>query len=191
MKELPQEVPEPQFAGPPESAGETFHLVPFSSTSLGEGQGAHLPWMQATPDPVTSATWETWVEINHRVAERMKIKEGDLVRVISAHGGNGLSAAGITAIAYPHPGVPPDVVSIPLGQGHRTGGRYAEGRGGNALSILAPRFDSETGALAWGATRVRIEKLGDWKRLPKFENNNPDFARDEGQNIIKITPIDS
>jgi anaerobic selenocysteine-containing dehydrogenase len=187
-KELPAEAPEPKFAGP---AGETFHLVPFSSTSMGEGQGAHLPWLQALPDPLTSATWATWVEINHKVAELMDIREGDVVRVVSAHGTGGLSGDGITAIAYPHPGVPTDVVSIPLGQGHKAGGRYAEGRGGNALSILAPRLDEESGALAWAATRVTIEKVGEWKRLPKFENNNPDFARDEAQKIIKITPIDS
>ena len=187
-KELPADAPGPEFAGPD---GETFHLVPFSSTSLGEGQGAHLPWLQATPDPLTSATWETWVEINHKVAESMDISEGDVVRVVSAFGNNDLSGEGITAIAYPHPAVPTDVVSIPLGQGHTAGGRYAEGRGGNALSILAPRDDDESGALAWAATKVRIEKVGDWKRLPKFENNNPDFVRDEEQHIIKITPTDS
>jgi len=182
-KQLPDNAPAPEFAGP---SGESFHLVPFSSTSMGEGQGAHLPWLQATPDPLTSATWQTWVEINHKVAKDMDIREGDVVRVVSAYGGDG-----ITAIAYPHPGVPPDVVSIPLGQGHKAGGRYAEGRGSNALSILANKLDDETGALAWAATKVTIEKVGDWKRLPKFENNNPDFARDEDHRIIKITPIDS
>ena len=45
-----------------------FHLIPFASASLGDGKGAPLPWLQATPDPVTTATWQTWVEINHRVA---------------------------------------------------------------------------------------------------------------------------
>ena len=183
---LPQAVRSPRFSGP---TGDTFHLLPFSSASLGEGQGAHLPWLQATPDPLTSATWDTWVEINHRVAERMDIKEGDLLRVVSASGG--AAGEGITAIAYPHPAVPPDVVSMPLGQGHRAGGRYAEGRGANVLSILAPRVDEESGALAWSATMVRLEKLGEWKRLPKFENNNPNFARDSHHRVIRITPIDS
>ena len=187
-RRLPDEAPAPEFAGP---AGESFHLVPFSSASVGEGQGAHLPWLQATPDPVTSATWDTWVEINHRVAERMDIREGDLVRVVSAHGQGGLAASGITAIAYPHPGCPPGVVSIPLGRGQRSGGRYAEGRGANAFSILAPRVDSESGALAWAATTVRLEKTGEWRRLPKFENNNPNFARDEHHRVIQLTPVDS
>ena len=187
-RRLPGDAPAPEFSGP---GGDTFHLVPFSSASVGEGQGAHLPWLQATPDPVTSAAWDTWVEINHRVAERMDIREGDLLRVVSAHGRDGLSASGITAIAYPHPGCPPEVVSMPLGRGQRFGGRYAEGKGANAFSILAPRLDSETGALAWAATTVRLEKTGEWRRLPKFENNNPDFARDGHHRVIQLTPVDS
>ena len=57
----------------------------------------------------------------------------------------------IEALVYPHPGMPPDVVSVPIGQGHRARGRYAEGRGANVLSLLAPLADETTGALAWAA----------------------------------------
>ena len=170
----------PSFGGSEGSHG--FALVPFASTSLTDGRGAHLPWLQATPDPISTATWRTWVEINARVAERMGIKEGDVVRVTAPNGRS------IEALAYPHPGVSPDVVSIPIGQGHRAGGRYAEGRGSNVLSILQPLSDGETGALAWAATRVNIEKTGQWTRLPKFENTKPDLAEDKEQRVIKVTP---
>jgi hypothetical protein len=71
---------EPQF-DPPTAGRFNFHLIPFSSTGIGEGQGAHIPWLQATPDPITSATWLTWVEINIQIAEDMDLKEGDVVRV--------------------------------------------------------------------------------------------------------------
>ena len=161
-----------------------FHLIPFASASLTDGRGAHLPWLQATPDPITTATWRTWVEINVRVAEEMDIAEGDVVRVVSSHGT-------IEALAYPHLGIAAGVVSVPLGQGHQAAGRYAKGRGANVLSMLAPLTDSATGALAWSATRVRIEKTGDWVRLPKFENTVPDPPVDEEQQVIQITPIDS
>ena len=174
---------EPSFdAG--DTRGFPFHLVPFASTSLGDGKGASLPWMQATPDPLSTATWQTWVEINLEKADEMGLDEGDVVRVTSPHGA-------IEALAYPHPGVAPDVVSIPVGQGHTAGGRYAEGRGANVLSILAPLTDSATGALAWAATRVAIEKTGRWVRLPKFENTVPELPEDEEQRVIKITTQDS
>ena len=178
--QLPAEIPPPSF-------GEDrypFHLIPFASTSLTDGRGAHLPWLQATPDPVTTATWRTWVEINLKLAEEMDIKEGDVVAVESSQGA-------IEALAYPHPGISPEVVAVPVGQGHTAGGRYAEGRGSNVLSILLPLKVDGTGALAWAATRVRIRKTGEWTRLPKFENTAPDLAVDEGQHVIQITPHDT
>ena len=181
-KQLP-EADEPEFDT---QAADSFplHLIPFVSTSLGDGRGAALPWLQATPDPLTTATWQTWVEINLREAEAAGINEGDVVRVVSPYGS-------IEALAYPHPGAPPDVVSIPIGQGHTAGGRYAEGRGSNVLSILAPAVDKVTGAWAWAATRVRIEKTGRWVRLPKFENTVPDLPVDEDRQIIQLTQVDT
>ncbi len=188
---LPSGPPAARFDRP-SGAGRTFHLIPFASTSLGDGSGARLPWLQAAPDPITTAVWRTWVEINIGVAREMGIEEGDVVRVISTHGRDGQAREGIEALAYPHPGMSPDVVSIPVGQGHSAGGRYAENRGSNVLSILAPDLvDDETGALAWAATRVRIEKTGNWERLPKFENTKEQLAEDEERAIIEITPNDT
>ena len=161
-----------------------FYLAPFASTSLADGRGAWLPWLQATPDPITTVTWSTWVEINMKTAEKMSIKEGDIVKVVSPRGS-------IEALAYPHPGISPEVVAVPIGQGHEAGGRYAAGRGWNVLSILSPSADSDTGALAWAATRVRIVPTGRRASLPKFENSKPDLAVDEGRHVIKITPHDT
>ncbi len=175
-------VEEPSF-GSQDTGSFPLHLIPFSSVSMDDGKGAHLPWLQATPDPVVTATWQTWVEININLAKEIDVKEGDVVKVVSAHGT-------IEALAYPHPGISPDVVSIPVGQGHRASGRYAQGRGSNVLSILAPLPDSTTGALAWAATRVRLEKTNRWIRLPKFENTVPDLPVDENNQIIQLTQVD-
>lgn len=168
------------------SSGDYLHLVPFASASLTDGRGAHLPWLQATPDPMTTGTWQTWVEINIKEAERKDIKKGDVVKLTASDGRS------IEALAYPHPGVSPDTVAVPMGQGHRAGGRYAEGRGSNVFSILSPeRIDDDTGALAWAATMVRLEKTDRWKRLPEFENSAPTLAEDEEHAIIQITPLDT
>ncbi len=178
--ELP-EFQEPEFEG---GDRYEYYLTPFSQTGIGEGQRAHLPWMQATPDPITTATWRTWIEINSRLAEELDIREGDVIRVASPRGS-------IEALAYPHPGVPPYTVSIPFGQGHNAGGRYAKDRGANVFSILAPLTDSESGAFAWAATKVNIEKTDEWVRVPKFENTVPETPVDHGNHIIEITEEDS
>lgn len=180
--QLPDSEVPAQFTGP--EGSRTFHLMPFTSASLGDGRGAALPWLQATPDPVTSATWQTWVEINTKVAREMGIDEGDVVRLTSDHGS-------IEALAYRHPGMPPGVVSVPVGQGHQEAGRYARGRGANVLSILAPVVDGQAGALAWAATRVSLSKTGRWVRLPKFENTVSEAPRDEDRQIIQITKHDT
>ncbi len=75
--------------------------------------------------------------------------------------------------------------------GHRGGTRYEKDRGSNIMSILAPRADTQSGALAWAATRVSIPKTGGWVRLPKLENTVPDFPRDEEQEVIKLTQTDT
>ncbi len=171
----------PASAQAPSIGGSgNFHLIPFETTGLTDGRGADLPWLQATPDPITTATWQTWVEINLKKAEEMGINEGDVVRVTSEQGS-------IEALAYPHPGISPDVVAIPVGQGHKGGGRYAKDRGANVLSILSPVTESETGALAWAATRVNLRRTGEWIRLPKFENTAPDLAEDGHGRIIPLT----
>jgi hypothetical protein len=42
--------------------------------------------------------------------------------------------------------------------------------GSNPIKLLAAVADSETGALVWGATRVRIEKTGRRKKLARLES---------------------
>ena len=55
------------------------------------------------------------------------------------------------------------------------------------MSILGLNFDSQTGALAWSATKVNITASGENIRLPKLENSVPDFPRDEHNHVVEIT----
>ena len=150
----------PAFTG---SASEyPFHLLPFPSHSMGDGSDAHLPWLQATPDPITTAAWSTWVEINPRDADAMDMREGDIVTIESPQGS-------IETQVYVNPATAPGTVSVPMGQGHSSFGRYAEGVGSNVMEVLDAASDESTGAFAWGATRVRLAKTGRRERVIKFE----------------------
>jgi anaerobic selenocysteine-containing dehydrogenase len=142
---------EPKFDG--DAAQYPFHFLPYMSQQFGDGSAAHLPWLQEMPDPLTSAMWSSWVEVNPQTAERLQIAQGDLVDITSPHGV-------VRAPAMIFPGVAPDVVAMPVGQGHETFTRYASNRGVNPIGILAPATDAETGALAWAATRVKIARAG-------------------------------
>ena len=67
----------------------------------------------------------------------------------------------VRAPAVLSPGIAPDVVAMPVGQGHGRFTRYATDRGVNPIAILAPIVEPETGSLAWAATRVKIARAGD------------------------------
>jgi hypothetical protein len=138
------------FSGAPERFPLQFQ--PYLSLQYHDGRAANLPWMQELPDPVSSSMWGLPLEIDPQTAAKLNVKTGDWVRVESASGA-------LEAPAYVHPAALPGVVSMPIGQGHSSYGRYASGRGTNPLSILAPAWESTTGTLITGATRVRVTRL--------------------------------
>jgi menaquinone reductase, molybdopterin-binding-like subunit len=165
-----------EFAGSEQEYPD--YLAPFEHNTLGDGRGANQPWLQATPDPATTAVWRTWVEINPKRAVQLGVKEGDLLRISTP-------AGSAEVPAYVSPAAPPNVLAMPLGQGHTAYGRYAENRGVNPLSLLAPIADSATGALAYAATRARIEKTGRSVQLPKFEGDVPAYQI-QGKEVLKV-----
>ncbi len=160
--------------------GIDLTLIPFVS-SLDNGRLAATPWAQQLPDSISSATWTTWAEINKDDAASIEVGEGDIIFIKSVVGE-------IEAIAYPHPGVAPGTVGVPIGYGKKEGGRWAEDRGENILSILADHKDEETGALAWAATRVKIQKTGRRMKLPKFEGTVEAFPIEPGVPVLVVAP---
>lgn len=130
-----------------------FHFLPYQSVMFGDGSSAHLPWLQELPDPLTSAMWSSWVEINPQTATRLGVADGDILEVASAHGT-------LRAPAVIFPGIAPEIVAMPVGQGHEHFTRYASRRGANPIAILAPAIEPETGTLAWAATRVKVTRVG-------------------------------
>lgn len=161
-KPLPVHTPEPPryepatFSGSPDEFPLYFH--PYPSIGLRHGEGANRPWLQELPDPLTTAVWGSWVEINPRTAQQHGLRQGEVVRVISPYGS-------LEAPVLYFPGNRPDLISMPLGQGHTAYGRYAAGRGVNPLSIVGPALDPRSGCIARSSTRVRLEPTGKLGKL--------------------------
>ncbi len=167
-------VPAPEFSGASEIY--PFVLHPYLSPTLRDGRNANLPWMQELPDPTTSVVYGSWVEINPDTAGQLGLTEGDLVEVQSPHGS-------IVAPVFVYPAIRPDVIAMPIGQGHAEYGRYARDRGANPLKILAPQIEPRIGSLAWGATRVNVIATGRKRKLVKTGGTSRDLGRD----IIQTT----
>lgn len=141
-----------------------FVLYPYESVALTDGRGAALPWLQELPDPMTTAMWRTWIEVNPEVAHTLGVDHDDIVKVVSPYGE-------VEAIVYVYPAIHPHMVAMPLGQGHSEFGRYAAQRGANPLNLLPPAMVEGAKDLAWMSVRVKIVPTGKKFRLPRLENN--------------------
>lgn len=142
-----------------------YFLHPYMSVVLSAEGGANIPWLQGAPDPLTTISWQTWVEMNPRTAEELDLENGDVVELESPHGS-------ITVPVYTFPAIRPDTVAIPIGQGHTGLGRYAKDRGAHPLKLIGTEQDASGTSLAWANVRVKISKADeDRVRLAMLESH--------------------
>ncbi len=153
----------PAFTGDGE-----FLFAPSASSLLYDGRGTDKPWLLENPDPVTKITWQSWIEIHPETAAEYDVREGEILRLVSASGS-------IEAPAYLYPGIRRDVLSAPLGYGHTTFGQYATGRGANALDLLAAPGDAAF--VPYVSTRVTLEKTRRYQKVAKTEGSNRQLGR--------------
>jgi anaerobic selenocysteine-containing dehydrogenase len=147
------------FAGDAGQMPFMLHLYP--SAAFADGRTAHLPWLQEMPDPMTTVMWGSWVEINPETAHKLEIHEGDVLTITSPQGT-------IDLPAFLYPGLRPDVIAIPVGQGHTQFGRYAQNIGANPLRISVSAVDPASGAVVQGGVRVSVAKAGRNEPLIRF-----------------------
>jgi molybdopterin-containing oxidoreductase family iron-sulfur binding subunit len=174
------------FAGATAAANTQypFVLAPAVRSSLRDGRHANLPWLQETPDALTTIVWDSWAEVHPATAKRLGIVDGDILEIASASGS-------LRVKAYVFPGLHPDVIGVPLGQGHEAMGRYAKGVGVNPFRILDPVFDRKTGELAMYATRVRVGKTGERSNIVSDEGwKSGNLKTQAGRKLVAVLPAD-
>jgi molybdopterin-containing oxidoreductase family iron-sulfur binding subunit len=165
--------PRASAGGLASSAGEYFLHVYFSS-AMGDGRGANKPWLQELPDPVNKIAWQTVIELHPETAKKLEIEEGDHATVETKQGS-------ITAPVYFYIGLRPDTIAIAAGRGHTAYGRYAEGCGFNAMTLLPVSEDSRSGALALVSTKASVRKATGHSRLVTTEG----AGRQHGRGIAR------
>jgi anaerobic selenocysteine-containing dehydrogenase len=147
------------FSGDAQQFPYILHLYP--SAAFVDGRSAHLPWLQEMPDPMTTVMWQSWVEINTETAHKLEIHEGDVLTIRSPQGS-------IELPAFLYPALRPDVIAIPVGQGHTQYGRWAANRGANPLALSATVLDGASGSIVQTGVRVSIAKTGRHEALIRF-----------------------
>ncbi len=153
----------PRFEG--DATAYPMLLQVYESPVFGEWRGASVPWLQELPDQMTTAIWCSWAELNPQTAAQMGLQQGDPVTVATPRGQ-------VSVPVFLNPGLRPDVVAMPTGQGHANYTRYAAKRGVNPLTLLAPSVEAGAGGFAYAATRAKVSRSSAAERLIEFEGNS-------------------
>jgi menaquinone reductase, molybdopterin-binding-like subunit len=139
-----------------------FELHPFPHVLLGVGGGANIPWLQGSPEPLTSIAWQTWACIHPDAAKTLGVQKGDVVRLTTPFGE-------VEAEVYVTPVIRADTIAIPFGQGHEVYGRYAENRGANAVHLLGGQPGPGGLEPNWAGLRCRVTPTGQTARVATLE----------------------
>ncbi|HJV88681.1 MAG TPA: hypothetical protein VJ623_00130 [Holophagaceae bacterium] len=127
--------------------GGEFELRLYAKGGIQEGRDAFNPWLQELPDPITKITWDNYAQLSPATAERMKLAQGDVVR---------LKAKGLADLTLPvviQPGLHDKAVGVALGYGRTHAGKHGTGVGGDAYPWLA----ADRHALELSPTPQKVE----------------------------------
>ncbi|MEX8548869.1 MAG: TAT-variant-translocated molybdopterin oxidoreductase [Mucilaginibacter sp.] len=151
--------------------GNTVELQVYPTISMGEGKRANNPWLQELPDSVSKVTWDNYAAISPTYAEKLGIKESDVLKITS----------GNHTVELPvliQPGQAQQTISVALGYGRTASGKVGTGVGKNAFPFLA--FKNGT---FQGSAQATITATGDVYNLAQTQTHHSV----EGRNIIRET----
>ncbi|WP_177731631.1 TAT-variant-translocated molybdopterin oxidoreductase [Flavobacterium inviolabile] len=117
-----------------------LELVLYTKTGMGDGQQANNPWLQEFPDPITRVSWDNYVTVAKKDAEKL-----GLVNYNVANGGlNGsyttIEVAGVKLENVPviiQPGQAVGTIGVALGYGRKEAMKQEMQVGVNAYALYA------------------------------------------------------
>jgi len=160
----------PSVVNSSKALAKDIELQVYESVGMRDGRYANNAYLQELPDPVSKVTWDNYIAIAPKFAEKLGLKEFDVVDV---KGSNGYS---ITLPVLVQPGQAQGTASIALGYGRAKAGKVGDSVGKNAY----PFVSFSNGTLQY-ATTISITKTGDTYELAQTQTHHS-F---EGRNIIR------
>lgn len=131
-----------------------LELVLYTDTSIGDGTQANNPWLQELPDPITRLSWDNYITISPKDAEKFGISNELNARMQLDGDKVNLTVNGVTIKDVPvfiQPGQADGSIGLALGYGKPHSGKVAE-TGVNAY----PLFDGSNLVIS----NAKIEKTG-------------------------------
>lgn len=150
--------------------GDQLELQVYENVPMRDGKNANNAFLQELPDPVSKVTWDNFVALAPKTAEKFKVKEFDVVTV---KGANGYS---VDLPVLIQPGQAQGTASIALGYG-----RTKVGKAGNDVGKNAFPFVSFVNGTMQYASNVSITPTGGFYELAQTQTHHS-F---EGRAVIK------
>jgi molybdopterin-containing oxidoreductase family iron-sulfur binding subunit len=117
-----------------------YAIVIYPTIQFYDGRGANRPWLQELPDPITQTTWGGWAEMHPQTAAALRVDKGDVIHISTSHGAIEVPVLPINTVSR-------GVVALPIGQGHTSYGRYADGLPASPMALLSAAIDTLSGGV--------------------------------------------
>jgi len=144
-----------ELATPPAGAG--FELALRPDPSILDGRYANNGWLQELPKPITKLTWDNALLVSPRTAEKLGVRNEQVVEV-EARGRK------VRLPAWILPGQADDVATVHFGYGRRRAGRVGDGAGTDVFPIRA----SEA---LWNLSGVALVATSEGHRLASAQGH--------------------
>ncbi len=161
---------------------DDLEIVFRADPSIRDGSFANNGWLQETPKPVTKITWDNAVHIAPATAQRLRITNGDVVRL----SGNG--AGPVEGAVWITPGQANDTIVVNLGYGRTRAGRVGNDTGFNAYRL-------RTTETFWSGHGVTMARTGQQYRLAStayhhsIDLTNPNLQKLTDERIPTIVRV--
>lgn len=118
--------------------GKEFELCLYNKMSLGDGKQANNPWLQEMPDPITRTTWDNYITMSKKDADKMGVENYYVSN--GAMNGNyvNLKVGDVELKKVPvivQPGQAPGSIGLALGYGQKVGIQEEMQTGINAYPV--------------------------------------------------------
>ncbi|TKC07546.1 TAT-variant-translocated molybdopterin oxidoreductase [Pedobacter frigoris] len=162
----------PSILNNSKALAKDIELQVYESIPMRDGKHANNAFLQELPDPVSKVTWDNYIALAPKFAEKLGFKEFDVVSVKDDRGYT------IELPVLIQPGQAQGTASIALGYGRTKVGKAGDGVGQNAYP-----FVSFTNGTTKYATTVKLSGTGKREELAQTQTHHS-F---EGRNIIRET----
>jgi len=154
------------------SASQNLEIIFKPDPTIWDGRYANNAWLQELPKTLSRLTWDNAAFISPALAERLSLKNEDLVELKS-------DGRTIQAPIWILPGHADNSITLHFGYGRQRTGKVGSGTGFNAYAL-------RTSNAMWSAQAVEIRKTGERYELANTQHHHSM----ENRNLVRVGTVE-